>query len=153
MIKKVKKGVSNVIITVLIVLVVIALVAIVFTVIIGFVKKNTSRGEEGFGKFTGQVAFDIKTFTTEDLLYDRIRVQNTGEAILTSFVVRIDGVQKDLIGQKRIKPGETKELYLKYPFPSGEHKLAMVSSGVTQEVKFNILNPDWHVSINNTQIS
>src|SRR3989338_1994246 len=141
-----KKGVSPVIITVLLIALVIIAITIVSIVIINFVKKGGGQTEGVLDQYTGKVGFTIEPFTTEDLLNDRIKIMNTGERTLTSFIVRIDGVNKDIISQKNIKSRETRYLYLKNPFPSGKHTLSASSAGVSDEKNFN-LGEDWHVSI------
>ena len=147
-----KKGVSSVIIIVLLIALVIIVITIISIVIINFVKKGVGQTEGVLDQYTGKVSFTIESFTTEDLLSDRIKITNTGERALTSFVVRIDGENKGIISQKNIKSRETKYLYLKVPFPSGKHTLSVSSAGVIDEREFNIIE-DWHISINNTQIT
>ena len=147
-----KKGVSSVIITVLLIALVIIAITIVSIVIISFVKKGGGQTEGVLDQYTGKVGFAIESFTTEDLLSDRIRITNTGERTLTSFVIRIDGENKDIISQKNIKSRETKYVYLKNPFPAGQHTLSASSAGVSDEKNFN-LGEDWHVSIENTEAS
>ncbi len=147
-----KKGVSSVIITVLLIALVIIAITIVSIVIINFVKKGGGQAEGVLDQYTGKVAFTIESFTTEDLLNDRIKLTNTGERTLTSFIVRIDGENKDIISQKNIKSREAKYLYLKGPFPSGQHTLSVSSAGSTEEKKFNLAE-DWHISIESSQAS
>ena len=145
-----KKGVSPVIITVLLIALVIVAITIISIVIIKFVKKGGSQTEGVLDQYTGKVGFEIASFTAEDLLNDRIKITNSGERTLTSFAVRIDGENKDIISQKKIKSRETKYLYLKESFPAGQHTLSVSSAGVTDEKKLNLAE-DWHVSIGDTQ--
>ena len=146
-----KRGLSEVITIVLITLLVIASIAIIFTATISFIKKSSNESESGLKEFKGEVGFIIRPVTYEDTLYDRVRIQNTGQETLTNFSVKIDNQAKEVIKQKNIKTQESKYLYLKDTLPSGEHTITVSSSGVTRELEFGS-SEDWHISINNALV-
>ncbi|MFA6023434.1 MAG: archaellin/type IV pilin N-terminal domain-containing protein [Candidatus Pacearchaeota archaeon] len=144
---KSKKAVSQVVTTVLIILIAVVAVGLIWAAVNLFMGnfKKTTTGIISNGKF------EIQPLTEQDINFDRFRLKNTGQVLLTEYEVKIDGVQKRLIVQKRIAPQEDEYLYIAEPYQSGEHDLFVKSLGYTQNVKISVPEA-WHLVISNVTV-
>jgi len=141
-----KKGISGVIVTVLLIVLAIVVVGIIYFVVVQFVGEPFDEGG-----ILGNATFEIQEISEEDILFDRFRLKNFGEATLTSYVVKINGIEQDLIMAKIIEPQENEYLYLKNVYPAGEIILSVESGGFTDSVTFTV-EEGWHISFGDISV-
>ena len=139
------------------------LVAIGAAFAIYFIVNNfTADLSKGAGGALSNVKFEIRGLTTEDILFDRFAIENTGEVVLDSYAVKIDGELVPIVVHKIINPQEVKYIYLDgTTYPTGEHMLTVESKEYIQSVEFKNLEgsevyteeaEDWHIVVSDVQI-